>query len=237
MDATEQDYELLSQYLDQELPPAAAQALARRLADEPQLKARLDGMKALQKRMQEAFGAIDAQSVPARIEALLQPAPTRIVQLPHKRLMNWGFALAASLVVAVSATLLTRQVADIPRGGADALLAAVLERSPSRGAGWEMLADGRRVMPVLSFQSKTGGWCREYLLAGDGGNWHGVACRGEAGWTNSVLTAADGVNSATEYRPAAAADSDTVARYIDQNAAGIPLGSKQEAELIARGWQ
>ena len=241
MDMTERDYELLSQYLDRELPPAAARELERRLAAEPQLQSGLARLQALQGRLHSAFGEIAAQPVPQRVVELLYPAPARIVSLPHKRVMNWGFALAASLVVAVSATLVTRwdqQSAQPGATGVDAMLSLALENAPSRGDGWEVLADGRNVRPVLSFQDSSGTWCREYHLAGSDGSWHGVACRGDSGWTTTVVAATEFADvPSADYRPAGAADPDEVAEFIDRNAAGIPLDARQEAEIIAREWQ
>jgi hypothetical protein len=117
------------------------------------------------------------------------------------------------------------------------LLAGSLETAPSNGSGWTALDDGRQVRPILSFQSHSGAWCREYLISGPGGELHGVACRGDKGWTSQISVNTHLHESAAEYRPASALDSDEVASFIDQNAADIPLDAKQEAELIARQWQ
>jgi hypothetical protein len=155
------------------------------------------------------------------------------VPLPHRRLANWGFALAASLVVAVAATQLVQQGSQ---PSADTMLSAALDNI-SRGSGWETLADGRNVRSVLSFQSTSGAWCREYLMADGDAAWHGVACRQDEGWATAVLASTELAESSTEYRPAGATDSVDIANFIDLNAADIPLDARQEAELIARDWQ
>ncbi len=248
MDTTQQDYELLSRYLDGELPPALARELEQRLAAEPALGAVLARMQALQGQLHQAYEGIANQPIPQRILALLQAPQANVVPIghkpplnpPRKRVMNWGFALAASLVVAVSATLVTRldqQSAQPGAAGVDSLLSLALETSPSRGDGWEALADGRQLRPVLSFQTTAGSWCREYLLRSSEGSWHGVACRGDAGWTTTVLAGADAAESSADYRPAGAASADEVADFIDRNAAGIALDAGEEADLIARAWQ
>jgi hypothetical protein len=100
-----------------------------------------------------------------------------------------------------------------------------------------MLSDGRALRPVLSFQSNTGSWCREYLLADGDSSWHGVACRDKNGWTTAVLTTTQLPASSEDYRPAGAGDAADIADFIDRNAAGIPLDARQEAEIIARSWQ
>lgn len=249
MDITQQDYELLSRYLDQELPAAPARDLKQRLAAEPALQAAFARMQALQARMHDAYGDIGRQPVPSQIVALLQAQPSNVVSLPlkpslrsplnppRKRAMNWGFALAASLVVAVSATLVTRWDQQSAQPGADTLLSMALENSPSRGDGWEVLADGRNIRPVLSFQSTTGAWCREYLLRSNEASWHGVACRGDGGWTTTVLASADAVATSADYRPAGAANPDEIADFIDRSAAGIALDADEEAAIISRAWQ
>jgi len=245
MDITQQDYELLSRYLDQELPPDFARDLEQRLAAEPSLQSAFARMQALQLRLQSAYADIASQPVPRQIVALLQTQPSNVVPIPlrpplnppRKRALNWGFALAASLVVAVSATVVTRWDQQSAQPGADTLLSMALESSPSRGDGWEELADGRNIRPVLSFQSTTGTWCREYLLRSSEASWHGVACRGDAGWTTTVLASADAAAASADYRPAGAANPDEIADFIDRNAAGIALGADEEAAIISRAWQ
>jgi len=248
MDTTQQDYELLSRYLDGELPPALARELEQRLAAEPALVAVLARMQALQGQLHQAYDGIANQPIPQRILALLQAPQANVVPIghkpplnpPRKRVMNWGFALAASLVVAVSATLVTRldqQSAQPGAAGVDSLLSLALETSPSRGDGWEALADGRQLRPVLSFQTTAGSWCREYLLRSSEGSWHGVACRGDAGWNTTVLASADAAESSADYRPAGAASADEVADFVDRNAAGIALDAGEETALIARAWK
>lgn len=238
MDVTEQDYQLLSQYLDRELPAAAAEQLERRLAQEPQLKASFARLQTLQGQLRSAYEGVAAEAVPERFVALLQPARARILPLPHRqRAANWGFALAASLVVAVSATLVTRWDQHAADPGVDSELSLALESAPSRGTGWETLGDGRAVRPVLSFQNNVGQWCREYLLTGGDGSWHGVACRGDKGWTTTAVAATAIEDTLADYRPAGASDSTEIADFIDGNAAGIPLDAQQEMEAISRAWR
>ena len=122
---------------------------------------------------------------------------------------------------------------------ADTQLAQVLEHAPSRGDGWDLLADGRQVRPVLSFHSATEGWCREYMLAEQGRYSRAVACKGEKHWFTAVITPdeAGAEGASNDYRAAGANDSDEVQRFVDTHADGIALSADKEAELIARGWK
>lgn len=235
----EQDYELLSQYLDGELAAGESRDLRRRLIAEPQLRATLERMRMVDDRVRAAFDVPGADAVPARVAARLGGAGSG-TQARFRP--GWGLAIAASLMAAAGLLLAPewRQATDgHPNGrpSADQLLAGVLERTPSRGEGWDVLADGRQVRPVLSFSGADGQWCREYLLADGRASYRGVACRFDGHWRTEVLAGAGAAESPDSYRPAGAADSDEVASYISAHAAGIPLSLEQEAEVIARRWQ
>ena len=234
---TEQDYELLSQYIDGELSDAAALDLRKRLLAEPELRAAYERLRSVDARLRAAFNTAEAEAVPERISAMLRNAPTREEALPGRRRAHWGLAVAASLVAA-TALLLTpdwRQAPD-PAGGNE-LLAELLENTPSRSQGWDPLPDGREVRPLLSFRSTAGQWCREYLLQDADATLRGVACREQGAWHTEALAAETFVDQGSEYRPAGATQADDVNAWIDANAEDIPLSPDQEAALIARDWQ
>ncbi len=240
---TEQDTQLLSQYVDDELPGNAARDLEQRLAAEPPLRAELARYRELDSQLQRAFAGPQFETVPRHVAAMLDPAPAHVTALPRRPASRWPYALAASLAVAVGGALLAQwdRGTDAARvyseGRVDHSLAQALEQVPSSGADWTALPDDRKVRPVLTFRSDGGSWCREYLVADARGSWHGVACREEQHWNNTVITRAKLVIGPGEYRPAGAANPRPVSAYIDSHSADIPLGADQEAALIARGWQ
>lgn len=229
---TDQDYEQLSQYLDGELDAFATRRLEQRLAEEPELRALLEQLKAQDVAIRAAFAGTD--KAPRRVSALLE---SNVVAFPRQRGQRpaWQYAVAASLVAAAG-LLLTPDWDQAPTAG-DPMLASVLESTPSMADGWENLADGRQVRPVLSFKDTDGNWCREYLLSSDEQGARGVACRQDDGWTTMALADADIPGSATEFRPAGAGDADRIAEYMAERAAGIALSASEEAELIASDWQ
>jgi len=230
----EQDYELLSQYLDGELAGPEAQVVRERLLAEPQLRATFERLRSVNNRVAEAFNAPGVETVPAQVTALLDNAETRGNPGTQARRAGWGLAVAASLLAAAGLLLAPdwRQPA-----GEDPQLAELLEHTPSRGQGWDTLPDGRQVRPLLSFQNKTGGWCREYLVSDAGITWRGVACRSAGNWSTEVLAAAQRPGTGSEYRPASAGDSDEIASFISTHAADIAISLEQEASIIARQWQ
>lgn len=226
----DQDYELISQYIDGELASEQAQELRRRLLAEPDLRATYDNMRDVDSKVRQAFQGSWTEQVPERITALLK----KNVNGSAQRRAAWGMTVAAS-VLATAGLLLNPEWRG--SGERDAALAEVLEVTPSRGAGWQELADGRQVRPVLSFAHTDGSWCREYLLSEDGATYRGVACRTGDQWVTTILDAQPMPGNATEYRPAGADDADAVATFITDHSEEIALSRKEEAELIARKWR
>ena len=225
----DQDYELISQYIDGELEAGQAQALRQRLLAEPGLRATYDRMRGVDNRLRDAFADPATEQVPKRISNLLNRGDSGT----HQRRAAWGAAIAAS-VLATAGLLLNPDWRDAQSG--DSALAAVLEVTPSGGSDWKILADGRQVRPVLSFAHTDGSWCREYLLSADGATYRGVACRTGGDWVTGILDTQSIPGNTSQYRPAGADDADRVAAYIAEHGAGIPLSRTEEAELIERRW-
>jgi hypothetical protein len=232
---TDNDYELLSRYIDGELDDALLQRLQRRLAAEPELRATLDELNTVQTRLQESFSAVDA--APEHIVNMLKPARDNVVAFPgRKSRPAWHYAIAASLVAAAGLVLAPQWQDNSPAG---TTFATVLESSPSSAQGWHALEDGRQLRPILSFQDTSGNWCREYLAGSAtlAAAERGVACRHGSTWTIQVSVAADVPGSDAEFRPAGAADADAVAEYLADHAAGIALSRDEEQALISSNWQ
>jgi hypothetical protein len=236
---TEQDNELLSQYIDGELAADTAQTMRKRLLAEPELRANFERMKEINNSVRNAFDVPGADTVPASALKALKSAETRSSALPRGNRAGWGLAVAASLVAATGLLLTpdwNQQPGNTPT--ADTLLATALEQTPSRGEGWDTLADGRQIRSLLSFPDTRGGWCREYLMSGEGGTWRGLACRSNEGqWTSEVLNAEIIPGAANEYRPAGTSNTDDISAFIATHSSGIALSLQAETDLIARNWQ
>lgn len=228
----EQDFQLLSRYLDGELNEIAARQLERRLEAEPELRATLDEMSGLERRLKQAFAGTD--ETPEAVAAMLRPASNVVSLTPRKQRPAWHYAVAASLVAAVGALLAPQWQQN---SATEPTLAEVLEQSPAMAEGWQTLADGSSARPVLSFQSLDGSWCREYLLKVADEGQRGVACREAGQWTTRIVAAAELPGSASEFRPAGAGDADAVADFLAEHAAGIALGAAEEQALIENHWQ
>ncbi|WP_439106083.1 anti-sigma factor family protein [Congregibacter sp.] len=252
---SEQDIELLSQYLDGELAPALSRALEARLHSEVELQAGLVRMQELNQRMRDALAERD--QIPEAVEALLKedkssnafesntgsatvlnfPGRTDTATVAARPV--WMYAVAASFVGAVALSLvsnITGQGEQNRLPGNDSFVTAALDNVPS-GDGWAALQDGREIQPVLSFPHEDGRWCREYLLRGGESDWRAVACREEGRWVTQAAGLESYLEPADAYRPAGAADSAPVASFISQHAGGIALGREAEAAMISSDWQ
>ncbi len=247
------DEELLSQYLDSELNTQESQQLEQRLANDSALQLMLDEMRNMDQTLKNSYQTSRARTVPARIlDMLSKPlsqssSPSKaegdVIPFPtRQRKARWSFAIAAS-VMAASGLLLVQgtgqQLADQSSGaGADTLLSQALENIQSRGNGWEILSDGRKVRPVLTYARLGGGWCREYLLSTEVETSRGIACRqSEGNWVNEVHEVQPAASESLEYRTAGAGESDKVAQFMSNSADGIALNGEREEELIATKWR
>jgi hypothetical protein len=233
---TEQDYQLLSQYLDNELAPPQAQALRKRLMSEPALRTEFDAMKLIKQRLSAALDSSSGSDVPANVVDMVRNAAVTDELTATPRRAAWGFAVAASVTLAFGVMMNTTslQVAD---NNPAMQLAQVMEQQPSRGQGWDNLADGSRIRPVLSFRSSDGDWCREYLMLNESNSNRGIACRANGNWNTVVVSEVTFSSGNGDYRPAGSADSDIIAAFIDNNAAGIALSSSEERALIENAWK
>jgi hypothetical protein len=249
MKMTKQDEELLSRYLDGELPAPEALHLQNRLDADPQLQLRFQRMQEVNETLKSTFNNPAARTVPVRIISMLTrsgvqskvSAPNVVAFSGRQRKASWSFAIAASIMAASGLLFVqgTGQQLAGPASAPDVQLAQELETAPSKAEGWDVLTDGRQVRLVLTYARIGGGWCREYLLSAQGEHSHGIACRRDQGtWITETLDIqAQQAASPNEYRTAGAGDSDQVANFIESSAADIALSAQKEQELISTGWR
>jgi len=240
---SEHKHELLSQYLDGELNASEALELERALDGDPALRTTLEHMQDIDASLRSAFKGDFTDTVPAHITQMLAPQTNIVAFTPRvsgaKAKASWGLAIAASLMAASGLLMFQQSQVATTDQGMDSLIAQELEHTPSRADGWNLLADGRKMRPVLSFLSKSNGWCREFLIADQGVHMRGVACKQESHWVNAVIAPVDSQvsDAAMDYRTAGADDVDAVQAFVDSQADDIPLGLTAEAELIEGRWR
>jgi anti-sigma factor RsiW len=246
----EHDIQLLSRYLDGELPAPESRELESRLHSDGSLQSTLLRMQELDHRLRDALA--ERESVPESIMALLtasqadEAGSDNVLRFPvagaerradTAQAPRWGFALAASFVAAIALVLVSNldQTPQSSLPGNDSLVSRALDEQGS-GSDWYALGDGRELQPVLTFAHEDGRWCREYLLRGGESDWRAVACRSATQWETQAAGLESYLETSGAYRPAGAADSAPVAVFINQNAADIALGRDDEVALIANNW-
>jgi hypothetical protein len=251
---SDEDFALLSRWMDGEVSGPERARVEQRLSAELQLGAALRALESQDERLRAAFRHRD--DVPATVvqkllaaDATGAPAAAResqVVAFPRRgehrqpaahTANRWPLAAAASLLAALGVVFLAQQAPEdgVRLATSDTTLAEALDVRPS-GTDWLPLEDGRMLQPVLSFAHRDGTWCREYLLRDAQHDWRGVACRSNGTWTTQALGREDYLDSTNAYRTASAGDSQPVALFITENAADIALGREQEQALINTGW-
>lgn len=235
---TEQDFEQLSRYMDGELAASERAAVQLRLESDSDFAAAYREMETFSHALQAEFSKPGSDNVAAATRALLADSGN-VVAFPSRRQTVTRRLFAAAATVAAVSVVYLGALNGAGTPNTQQLLSAALESSPSQASGWQTLADGSQLRPLLSFQHTNGSWCREYLRAQADDAVHGVACRTgtDTPWQTVVHNATTLASDSADYRPANAADTEAVAAWVQQHAADIPLSLSQEAEIIANQWQ
>jgi hypothetical protein len=236
--------DMLSAYLDGELSPADAAMVKAAVEADPALAQRLKSLKAATRRFTAVVRGIDAEPMPASVEALLNAKTDNVVQFrrPKRETPKWAVpaAMAASLVAIVVATGNLGRMPGLDAG--DLIVAAgpvdphsdlhrALEKTPS---ATDFAVRGGSVRPVATFRVADGALCREFVALSDAHAARAVACRGDRQWT--VKIAAEEAAAGGGYQPASGPAS-AINAFVNSAIAGDALGPDEESALIKGGWR
>ena len=251
----DRDDELLSAYLDGELPRAEAEELARRLAREPALSERLEELRTMNSAAAAAFRAFDERPMPMRVRELLgedeaEGRPSNVVPLrqAHRlgRFLQLPVALAASIALVAGLWL-----GSLPGDGVapdGAVYASRIAEGSALHAAFDRVASGevielggdQRAAPRLTFLSEGGAWCRQVRVTGGPAPADTLACRRNGEWEMELVTfgPAMGAPDGGPYGQASAGAAPAMRAALE----GLmgrerPLGRAEEADVIGRGWQ
>ncbi len=243
------DDDMLSAYLDGELPAEEQQAVRAAVASDPVLAARLAALQSVNELVLRHAQALDVTPLPTGVLALLQtgdktesPAPlledetsAKVVQGPWQgwsRRTGAKLALAASLVLALGLALINLLEAPASELPALAAYTQALETSPS---GTPVAVNGATLLNRFSFRDREGRYCRQYQLSTPGAGAENIACRTEQGWSLAASLAMPVQAAPDTYQPASA--SPELNAVLDSMMDGAALDLATEASLIARDWQ
>lgn len=243
------DDETLMRYVDGELDADRSAALARRLATDPPLAARVAALERQRGRVQRAYAAELSEPVPAALRALLEApqAPAPVADLAARREQvaartrrwawpEWG-AVAASLAIGVIAA----QLWSAARGGTELALDAqgLVARGRLAAALSTALSgegDARFGVRIgLSYRDRAGEFCRAFVLQG-ARPVSGAACRVGDSWRVGVAVAGPAAASG-DVRMAASELAPAVLRAVSDDIDGEPLDAAAEQAARGAGWR
>jgi hypothetical protein len=237
--------------VDGQLAPAEVPALVQELARNGALVAELQGYLAMSRsRVARAYAAKADEAVPRRlIDAVMKAPieagasrPAAFASPLGGRLVGWlrgscrvpAWSLAAApTLAAATAFAIAAAVLPVGTGGlASAHVGAALERTVS---GKE--AALASVRPMLSFNSKDAGWCRQFeMRSAEKQISYGLACRGRGGdW--QVIASTPPSSTAGGYVPAGADRRKAIDDLVTSMIVGEPLSLEDEAAAIGKEWQ
>ena len=244
--------EKLSAYIDGELSPSEVNEINEALKADPAVAARLERLKQPGALIAAGYGEIDDEPMPDSVMDLLRdtgdtenPGEKVIQFAPRpaaKSKASWAVPLAASVALAIGVGVGMQIAAD--RTNRDGRLAyvGVIDQSSPVFAALESTPSATMVetpqgtiMPVLTFKSANGEYCREYVVANDVAARRAVACRNEGQWVTQFAALAP-QNSVTPngYSTASAEIATQFDSLIESMMADEALDTEQEAPLLGR---
>jgi plasmid stability protein len=233
--------ETLIAFADGELTGIRRAELERALAEDPELRSRLERQQRLRARIAGHYAPVEDEPVPDRLTAMLaasedHPADDNVVdfaaakQRRARPLWQSLTALAATLVLG----LLAGQMLPGGEGGPVAVESGrMVARGDLADALDRRLAgdQGGATRIGVSFAAADGRFCRTF----DGAEMSGLACRGDAGW--QLVATAPGTGAAgAEYRQASSGNA-LVLGAAQEMMAGEPLDVAGERRARDSGWR
>lgn len=232
---TEQDQDLLSQYVDEELDNEQNLEVKRRLLAEPEFNAHYQKLKSLDNSIKEALSLEDEEEMPEEFAKLLELDPEEnetsvsdtVTKVSPIRKF-WYLPVAASVAfVMVLTTFMTEQAPETKWSD----IALQLNSQPSMKP--VSMNTEQQLVVLQSFANQEGTWCREFMLQDSTNKVHGVACNENGNW-RQVISNSSTINTDTTYATASS-DESNIDRFIN-SVGGSPATDSQEQELIKKGW-
>lgn len=243
--------EILMAYVDGEVDDETRAAVEAAMKTDADVAQRIARQNALRRELRSAFDGVLDESVPERLTRAARTAPTASVtelsrvrhekrdRMPRRWSVPQWSAMAASLVLGVFVgQAILRSPASSPIVARDGRLVA--QDSLAEALSNQLASDQAGTAPVqvgLSFRSKTGEFCRTFVLRG-GEGLAGLACREGEIW--QIETAVPNETLATgndNYQMAGAKLPLAVLQAVEGRIDGEPLDASGEVAARASGWR
>jgi len=240
------DDELLMAYVDGELGATERAAIEAALAQDADLRRRIESQKALRATLQGAFAPTLTEPVPealiaaargTRGDTVVDLASRSAARAPRTWAMREWVAMAASVVLGVAIGFSAWH-----RGQAELVTVAANGTVEARGALADALSHqlasaqspSGAVGIGVSFRDQAGHYCRTFTVH-RATNVSGLACEATGKWTVRALAPA-GAPSGDGYQMAGSQMPDVILRAVDESIAGAPLDAAAERAALAKDW-
>ncbi|MFQ3220887.1 MAG: hypothetical protein ACI8R9_001500 [Paraglaciecola sp.] len=235
--------ELLSGFLDAELPQAQMQEIREWLIEDEQLVVRLAELAQVDHWVAQHAAQIDQKPIPDSINELLttaQPVPQdNVVHMSVWRRINMvatrHAALAAGIAIFFGIGVNSWIQDELPRPhtAVPTTIAHILDTQTS---GQTIAAGkGTQVKPYFSFENNQGQYCRHYQLKQADSSTVNVACRQANNWLMVASVNTENRDRQGQYQ--AASTKRQLADIIDNMSKGPVFDLTRENAAIANAWQ
>lgn len=112
---------------------------------------------------------------------------------------------------------------------------ALLSNAPSGLSN--QVSDGISLTPVLSFESISGSYCREFITQSQTDSYRSVACLNNGDWRVIIVSNTRFNSDANNYQTASSLTPSVFEEKVNSLLASEPLDAKQELSLIERDWK
>ncbi|PKG98699.1 anti-sigma factor [Paraglaciecola sp. MB-3u-78] len=239
--------DLLSGFLDAELPPEDMEQVRLALETDDDLVMRMAELSQVDQWVLEHAQQIDHTEVPQKLVVLAQQldvksnrnttaAVNNVVQIsPWKKWtadIKTPYAMAAgvALVASIAMLNLSQQTTEL---GFSNDIAAVLNTELSGETAY--LADGSMVKAQLSFANQQGQLCRQFQVASSDSRVTKIACKQSSGWQLEAQFSEEGDLITGDYQTASSRQQ--LEAVIDGMISGNALDRNQEQQAINHQWQ
>lgn len=240
--------EMLSAFLDAELPEAEMEQVRSALETDDELITKLAELAEVDQWVSEYAQQIDNTPIPEKLIQLANSidqkmatnkpkASNKVVQLSAWKKATQGtqkyYQVAAGIALVVGVGLITTLNTNVNSLAVPSNIAKVLNTAPS--SEQQILSDNSIVESQLSFASIEGQICRQYLVTTNTTTQGNIACKNGDTWELKAQSGITEVNPQQIYR--AASNNNELDTVIDTLIDGPAFDRSQEQTAINNQWQ
>ena len=229
--------DMLMAFVDGELDEVNRARVERAVADDPELRRRLEAQQRLRAQLAAHYAPVAEEDVPQRLRAMLEPQVADLAAFRARRARPaWQSfaAIAATLVVGLFAGQMLPLDRVAPVAVEDGALVA---QGPLAEALDNQLASTQAPDAVtrigVSFARADGQLCRTFDTAPIAG----LACRADSGWQLVVTSVGGGAAQAEGGYRQAGSGGAIVLQAAQEMMVGAPFDAEAELRARASGWQ